>query len=134
MFSMLGSSNPFALNPFGKSKPIPISKTPKELTGRKYHAECNECGANVDTISITCSECNQRYCKRCASVETGICDSCTKKGIGRLAAKIKAATRSKSRSDKADGSDDIGQDLNLDSGGGKQIPKFADSWGSGKKG
>jgi hypothetical protein len=126
MFFMLGSSNPFALNPFGKSKPIPISKTPKELTGRKYHA-------NVDTISITCGECNQRYCKRCASTETGVCDSCTKKGIGRLAAKIKAAARSKARSGAIDGADDIGSDLNIDSGGGKQIPKFADSWGSGKK-
>jgi hypothetical protein len=135
MFFMLGSSNPFALNPFRNgTKLIPISPLPKELEKRKYHGECNECGANVDAISIRCSECNHAYCKLCASTETGICDKCTKIGARRSANKNKASGRPRSSDGEDGGSDGDGSNSTTDNGGDKPIPRFKQSWGDTNKG
>lgn len=132
---MLGSSNPFAFNPFSNGKKlIQISPLPKELEKRKYHVECNKCGANVDAISIRCSECNHVYCKLCASTETGICDQCTKIGTRRLTDKNKASRRVRSSDGEDGGSDGDGSNPTTDNGSNKPIPKFKQSWGDTKKG
>ena len=131
---MKTSNNPFLVNPFStKIKPIEISKVVNELTRKKYHSECNKCGANVDRIRITCSECGQSYCRDCAEVTTGICHQCTKKEAGRAANKSKAIKRPGSSTDKDDGIEDNGKSGDNDNGIGRKLHKFSESWESARK-
>lgn len=128
------NSNPFSFNPFGKQvTPLKISEAPKEITRRKYHGECLNCGANTDSISITCSECGHKYCKSCADIETGTCNQCTKARVARLSKQDKASRRNKQRINKDDGIEDNDGDRIESDGVGKKIPVFGQSWGASAK-